>query len=83
MENDKSVVYTMELERHGGPLGITISGTEEEFDPIVISGLTSNGLAEKYVAYFVSQFSTNLLKPGAFSFGVFLEPALCTSVIVC
>ncbi|XP_022240869.1 glutamate receptor-interacting protein 2-like isoform X2 [Limulus polyphemus] len=42
-----SVVYTVELVRHGGPLGITISGTEEPFEPIVISGLTSDGLAEK------------------------------------
>jgi hypothetical protein len=29
-------------------LGITISGTEEPFDPIVISGLTKNGLAERW-----------------------------------
>ncbi|XP_022253084.1 glutamate receptor-interacting protein 1-like [Limulus polyphemus] len=42
-----SVVYTVELVRHGGPLGITISGTEEPFEPIVISGLTGGGLAEK------------------------------------
>lgn len=34
------VVYTVELVRHGGPLGITISGTENPDDPIVISGLT-------------------------------------------
>ncbi|KAG1676716.1 Glutamate receptor-interacting protein 1 [Nymphon striatum] len=46
-ESSKWVVYTMELVRHGGPLGITISGTEESFDPVIISGLTPNGLAEK------------------------------------
>jgi hypothetical protein len=34
------IVYTVELVRHGGPLGITISGTESPNDPIVISGLT-------------------------------------------
>ncbi|XP_042142777.1 glutamate receptor-interacting protein 2 isoform X3 [Ixodes scapularis] len=42
-----AVVFTVELARHGGPLGITISGTEEPFDPIVISGLTEGGLAER------------------------------------
>ncbi|XP_073900590.1 glutamate receptor-interacting protein 2 isoform X3 [Castor canadensis] len=42
-----AVSYTVELKRYGGPLGITISGTEEPFDPIVISGLTKRGLAER------------------------------------
>ncbi|XP_058229038.1 glutamate receptor-interacting protein 2 isoform X5 [Hemibagrus wyckioides] len=42
-----SIIYTVELKRYGGPLGITISGTEEPFDPIVISGLTKRGLAER------------------------------------
>ncbi|KAM6162699.1 glutamate receptor-interacting protein 2 [Erethizon dorsatum] len=42
-----AVSYTIELKRYGGPLGITISGTEEPFDPIVISGLTKRGLAER------------------------------------
>ncbi|XP_010774868.1 clathrin heavy chain 1-like [Notothenia coriiceps] len=37
----------LELKRYGGPLGITISGTEEPFDPITISGLTKRGLAER------------------------------------
>ncbi|KAF0312701.1 Glutamate receptor-interacting protein 1 [Amphibalanus amphitrite] len=41
------VVFTVELERHGGPLGLTISGTEEPFDPVFISGLTDGGLAER------------------------------------
>ncbi|KAH7975230.1 hypothetical protein HPB49_025279 [Dermacentor silvarum] len=41
-----AVIFTVELARHGGPLGITISGTEEPFDPIIISGLTEGGLAE-------------------------------------
>ncbi|XP_069499511.1 glutamate receptor-interacting protein 2 isoform X2 [Ambystoma mexicanum] len=42
-----AIIYTVELKRYGGPLGITISGTEEPFDPIVISGLTKRGLAER------------------------------------
>ncbi|OQR77056.1 glutamate receptor-interacting protein 1-like [Tropilaelaps mercedesae] len=42
-----AVVYTVEVARNGGPLGITISGTEEPFDPIIISGLTLGGLAER------------------------------------
>uniref|UniRef100_A0A8C5C5S1 Glutamate receptor interacting protein 2 n=1 Tax=Gadus morhua TaxID=8049 RepID=A0A8C5C5S1_GADMO len=46
-ETSGSIVYTVELKRYGGPLGITISGTEEPFDPITISGLTRRGLAER------------------------------------
>uniref|UniRef100_H3A4C0 Glutamate receptor interacting protein 2 n=1 Tax=Latimeria chalumnae TaxID=7897 RepID=H3A4C0_LATCH len=42
-----AIIYTVELKRYGGPLGITISGTEEPFDPIIISGLTKRGLAER------------------------------------
>ncbi|XP_077996877.1 glutamate receptor-interacting protein 1-like [Glandiceps talaboti] len=42
-----AIVYSVELVRHGGPLGVTISGTEEPLDPIVVSGLTENGLAER------------------------------------
>ncbi|XP_069674569.1 glutamate receptor-interacting protein 2 isoform X2 [Periplaneta americana] len=43
----RSVVYTVELARRGGPLGITIAGSEEPFEPITISGLTQGGLAEQ------------------------------------
>uniref|UniRef100_A0A8B9KAQ9 Glutamate receptor interacting protein 2b n=1 Tax=Astyanax mexicanus TaxID=7994 RepID=A0A8B9KAQ9_ASTMX len=46
-ETSGSIIYTVELKRYGGPLGITISGTEEPFDPIIISGLTKRGLAER------------------------------------
>ncbi|XP_019656778.1 glutamate receptor-interacting protein 2 isoform X7 [Ailuropoda melanoleuca] len=46
-ETTGAISYTVELKRYGGPLGITISGTEEPFDPIVISGLTKRGLAER------------------------------------
>lgn len=35
-----SVVYTVELHRYGGPLGITISGSEDCAEPIVLSRLT-------------------------------------------
>ncbi|XP_013397245.1 glutamate receptor-interacting protein 1-like isoform X3 [Lingula anatina] len=44
---EMSVTYTVELQRYGGPLGITISGTEEAFDPIIISELSEGGLAER------------------------------------
>lgn len=37
----------MELQRYGGPLGITIAGSEEPFQPITVSGLTPGGLAEE------------------------------------
>lgn len=48
LEMSGSIIYTVELKRYNGPLGITISGTEEPFDPIVISGLTKKGLAERW-----------------------------------
>ncbi|KAF2884506.1 hypothetical protein ILUMI_21651 [Ignelater luminosus] len=41
------VVYTVELIRYGGPLGITISGSEDCMEPIILSRLTEGGLAEK------------------------------------
>ncbi|XP_076447578.1 glutamate receptor-interacting protein 2-like isoform X2 [Babylonia areolata] len=41
------VTYTVQLHRHGGPLGITISGTEDPLDDIVISELTAGGLAQR------------------------------------
>ncbi|XP_034028553.1 glutamate receptor-interacting protein 2-like isoform X2 [Thalassophryne amazonica] len=47
LEMSGSIIYTVELKRYNGPLGITISGTEEPFDPIIISGLTKKGLAER------------------------------------
>uniref|UniRef100_H2ZEM4 PDZ domain-containing protein n=1 Tax=Ciona savignyi TaxID=51511 RepID=H2ZEM4_CIOSA len=47
------ISYTVELKRHGGPLGITISGTEEAFDPIIISGLTPGGLADRWVRFYI------------------------------
>ncbi|XP_076860098.1 glutamate receptor-interacting protein 2a [Brachyhypopomus gauderio] len=47
LESSGSVIFTVELKRHGGPLGITISGTEEPFNPVLISSLTRNGLAHR------------------------------------
>lgn len=38
----------MELKRQGGPLGITISGTEDPCDPILISQITPNSLAARF-----------------------------------
>lgn len=50
-----SIIYTVELQRYGGPLGITISGTEEPFDPIIISSLSKGGLAERYTPPMTSE----------------------------
>ncbi|XP_062854846.1 glutamate receptor-interacting protein 2a isoform X5 [Trichomycterus rosablanca] len=47
LESSGSVIFTVELRRHGGPLGITISGTEEPFNPVLISNLTPHGLAHR------------------------------------
>jgi hypothetical protein len=55
-----TITYTVELPKFGGPLGITISGTEEPFDPIYISSLAEGGLAEKYVHTISANFWTNL-----------------------
>lgn len=44
-----SVVYTVELHRYGGPLGITISGSEDCVEPIVLSRLTEG---EKFFCFF-------------------------------
>jgi C-terminal processing protease CtpA/Prc len=45
--NDKVVVYTVELQRNGGPLGITISGSDDLYEPLHVSALTEGGLAER------------------------------------
>jgi len=49
-----SVTYTVELKRQGGPLGITISGTEDPCDPILISQITPNSLAARTGALHVN-----------------------------
>lgn len=43
----QTVVYTVELSRKNGPLGLTIAGTDDRYDPIFISQLAPGGLAEK------------------------------------
>ena len=45
--DDKIVIYTVEMQRNGGPLGITISGSDDLFEPMFVSGLTEGGLAER------------------------------------
>ena len=35
------------MQRNGGPLGITISGSDDLFEPMYVSGLTEGGLAER------------------------------------
>lgn len=47
INGEELISYTVELERQGGPLGVTISGTDDPSDPIVISALTEGGLAAK------------------------------------
>ncbi|XP_021364887.1 glutamate receptor-interacting protein 1-like isoform X2 [Mizuhopecten yessoensis] len=47
---EECVTYTVELQRHGGPLGITISGTDNPADPIIISDIIEGGLAERTAA---------------------------------
>ena len=44
---EECVMYTVEMQRRGGPLGITISGTDTPGDPIIISDLIEGGLAVK------------------------------------
>jgi hypothetical protein len=49
----RSIVYTVELARHGGPLGITIAGSEEPFEPITISGLTQGNFFYSIIPLFI------------------------------
>ncbi|CAF0828269.1 unnamed protein product [Rotaria sp. Silwood1] len=45
--SENVVVYKVQLLRQGGPLGLTISGSEDIFEPIVVSDLCEGGLADK------------------------------------
>jgi len=48
-ENGEDLIsYTVELERRGGPLGVTITGTDDPSDPVVISAMVDGGLAHRY-----------------------------------
>ncbi|CAF0956849.1 unnamed protein product [Rotaria sordida] len=41
------IVYKVQLHRQGGPLGLTIAGSEDVFEPIIVSDLCEGGLADK------------------------------------
>ena len=41
------ITYQVELPRFAGPLGISLAGTDQPFDPIYIAALAPDGLAEK------------------------------------
>ncbi|KAL3983106.1 PDZ domain (Also known as DHR or GLGF) family protein [Acanthocheilonema viteae] len=43
----QSLIYSIELNRNGGPLGITIASSDERYEPVLISYLAPGGLAEK------------------------------------
>uniref|UniRef100_A0A0R3S6B1 PDZ domain-containing protein n=1 Tax=Elaeophora elaphi TaxID=1147741 RepID=A0A0R3S6B1_9BILA len=43
----QSLIYSIELNRNGGPLGITIASSSERYEPVLISHLAPGGLAEK------------------------------------
>ncbi|KAK6111480.1 PDZ domain (Also known as DHR or GLGF) family protein [Brugia pahangi] len=43
----QSLIYSIELNRNGGPLGITIASSGERYEPVLISYLAPGGLAEK------------------------------------
>ncbi|CAM4756839.1 unnamed protein product [Rotaria magnacalcarata] len=45
--SENVVVYKVQLIRQGGPLGLTISGSEDIFEPIIVSDLCEGGLADK------------------------------------
>ena len=46
-DEEHGICYTVELKRTGGPLGITVTGSDDPFDPIIISRLAKGGVAER------------------------------------
>lgn len=44
-QNQQINVFNVSLQPNGGPLGITLSGSEDGQKPIVISGMAENGMA--------------------------------------
>nr|XP_018895877.1 PREDICTED: glutamate receptor-interacting protein 2 [Bemisia tabaci] len=44
---EENIVRTVHLKRNGGPLGITIAGSEDPKDPILISSLAPDGVAQQ------------------------------------
>ncbi|XP_026065271.1 glutamate receptor-interacting protein 1-like isoform X2 [Carassius auratus] len=85
-ESSGAIIYTVELKRYGGPLGITISGTEEPFDPIIISSLTKGGLAERTGAIHIGDrilaINSNSLKGKPLSEAIHLLQMAGESVIL-
>lgn len=51
-----SVVYTVELIRYGGPLGITISGSEDCSEPIILSRLTEGIVYADFILNYIRLF---------------------------
>lgn len=49
------------MNRNGGPLGITIASSGERHEPVLISYLAPDGLAEKYDYRSLKVFSNLLL----------------------
>ncbi len=49
----QTVVYTVEMSRKNGPLGLTIASTDDRYDPIFVSQLAPGGLVERYVRSFI------------------------------
>lgn len=45
-DESEAEVYVVQVPRHGGPLGITLSGTEDPLENITISGLVEGGPAK-------------------------------------
>jgi len=52
------------MEKNGGPLGITISGSDDLFEPMFVSGLTEGGLAERLLILFLflNSISAQIIK---------------------
>lgn len=63
----QTVVYSVELNRKGQPLGITIASTGERGDPVVISQLAPAGLAHRFVSLFKFKYYAIPSKPKSYT----------------
>lgn len=68
MDSSQVVVYSIELTRKGQPLGITIASSGERGDPIIISQLASNGLAERFVYQISNSVFSEITKKNSIKF---------------
>ena len=41
------MIFNVDIKRNGGPLGLTISGSDDRFEPMFVSALSEGGLAER------------------------------------